>query len=130
MNSCGAEKKMIKVIVISSLIIIAAGAVYYRSLSVLPFAVGVFLMAALNVFKIIMLGRTIERAISMEEKKAGSFIRFQHLLRFLLTGLVLVIAAKTPFISLWGAAAGIFTLQIAAYYVSFFERDEKTGISS
>ena len=113
-------KKMILLTVVSSLFIIAAGAMYYRSYSVFPFAIGVFLTTALNVLKIIMIERAIEKVVNMNGKKAGSYIGFQYVLRFLLTGAVLALAAMVPFIDLWGAVAGIFTLQIAAYSMKFF----------
>jgi len=111
---------MIMLIGVSSLFIIAAGAAYYRSFSVFPFALGVFLTSALNVLKVIMIERAVEKVVNMKGKNAGSFIGFQYILRFLLTGAVLVLAAKVPFINLWGAVAGIFTLQIAAYSMRFF----------
>ena len=123
----GTVKKMALVICVSSLVIIAAGAVYYRSFSILPFALGVFLTAAFNVLKLVMFERSIEKAMNMEGKDAENFIRFQYLLRYLLTGLVLFLAVKIPFISLWGAIAGIFTLKIAAFSMKFFESDEKTA---
>ena len=123
-------KKIILAIGVSSLVIIAAGGAYYRSSLVFPFAGGVFLTSALNVLKVIMLGRNIERAVDMESKEAENFIRFQLFLRFLLTGLVLLIAVKTPFISLWGAAAGIFTLKIALFIMGFFECDKKAALST
>ena len=48
-------------------------------------------------------------------EKAPNYIRIQYLLRFVLTGGILILAALAPdyIINLWGAAAGIFTLQIA-----------------
>jgi predicted PurR-regulated permease PerM len=123
-------KRMILGILVSSLIFIAAGAAYYRSYSVFPFAIGVLLMAALNILKVLMLERVVRKAVDMDDKKdASNFIRAQYLLRLLLTGIVLFIAAtdKVPFVNLWGAVAGIFTMQIAAFSLKFFPvEDEDT----
>ena len=113
-------KKIILLTVFFSLIIMAAGAAYYRSSLFFPFALGVALTTMLNILKIIMLKREVERIADTEGKNAGSIARVQYFIRFLLTGLVLVLAAVTPFIDLWGAVAGIFTLQIAAYSMKFF----------
>jgi len=124
----GTVKKMILVICVSSLIIIAAGAVYYRSFLVFPFAFGVLLMSALNVLKVMMLKLAFEKAFNAEAGAAGNFIRFQHWIGYLLTGLILLLAVKTPFISLLGAAVGVFTLKISAFIVGFFERGEKTDV--
>ena len=50
----------------------------------------------------------------------GAYGGGQYFVRFLLTGAVLVLAARSEYISLWGAIAGIFTLQIAAYMLRIF----------
>ena len=113
-------KRMIWAIAVSSLVFIAGGALYYRSFSALPFALGVILAAALNVVKVVLLERTAQKAIEFDEGPAGkNYVRFQFLLRYLLTGLILIIAALAPFIDLWGAIAGVFTLQIAAVSIRF-----------
>jgi len=111
---------MIKFMVIVALVMIAAGAVFFRSAEALPFALGVFLTTALNVLKAVWLEHTVNRVVEMEEGKAGSnLVRFQYLLRFILTGLVMVAAVYLPFIHLWGAVAGIFTFHIAAHLLRF-----------
>jgi len=124
-------KRMIVGIIIYSLVFIAAGALYYRSYSVFPFAAGILLMAALNCLKVAMLERVVKTVADMDEKKeAGNYVRVQYLLRLLLTGIVLFIAAtdKVPFVSLWGAIAGIFTMQTAAFSLKFFPvEDEDTA---
>ena len=109
-------KRMMAVMGISLLVLVAASAAYYRSLDFLPFALGTLLGVALNLFKIRLLDRTVDRAMHMEKERAGNYIRFQHFLRFLLTGLLFLLAVLVPFISLWGTAAGICTLQIAVFF--------------
>jgi len=122
-------QKMILAIVVSSLVFIGGGAVFYRSISALQFALGVILTSALNIWKVVMLERNIEKILSLEEKSAGKkFVQLQFLLRYLLTGLVLYAAAKTPFINLWGAIAGVFTLKIAAISMKFMKFDENANV--
>ena len=120
-------KKMIMLIGASSLVFIAAGVIYHRSLSALPFILGVLMVAALNCLKAVLLERAVEKAANMDEgKSAANYIRGQYLVRFVLTGAVLIVAAKNPqIISLWGAIAGIFTWQIAALLLKFFIGDDK-----
>ena len=120
-------RRMVIGIIVTSLVFIAAGALYYRSYGVFPFAAGVVLMAALNVLKVAMLERAVNNAVDIEDKKdAGNYLRVQYMLRLLLTGIVLFIAAtdKVPFVSLWGAIAGIFTFQIAAFSIKFYPADD------
>ena len=106
--------------VILLLLLIAASAAYYRSFAFAPFAFGAILGAGLNVVKITMLERAVVKAVGMEKKDAGNYIRFQYFLRLLITGLVLILSATLPFISIWGAAAGIFTMPPATFYAKRF----------
>jgi len=122
---------MILVIGISVLVLIVAGVLIYRSLEALYFAFGVILTSSLNVLKIIMLERTVNKVVGMDEPDAGkNYVRLQYLLRYILTGAVLLAAGlisvyvHPPFINIWGAVAGIFTLQIAVISVRAMRMDE------
>ena len=155
-------KLIIRMIYIAALIIIVIGIVYYRSLAVLPFAFGVALTSGLNVFKIKLLERAVNKTLDIEDKSSGgNYIRLQYLLRYFMTGVVLVVVGiihtyttpptvfssreiyfafwrillgsngseallNAPAISVWGALAGIFTMQISVILVRFkkFEHDE------
>ena len=119
-------RKMIIVMLFAALLIIVAGiviSVFYPVIQVFAFALGVMLTTALNILKVVWLERAVEKALSMEDQTAaGNFIRLQYLLRTLLTGLVLVVAALVPFIDLWGAVAGIFTFHAAKYSLGFIHK--------
>jgi len=112
--------KMLWVICVLLLLLVAGSIAYYRSLLFLPFAYGALLGAAVNMVKVVMLDRTVKKAVGMESNDAGNYVRLQYFLRFVLTGAVLVLAAKVPFISIWGAAAGILTMQFAAFCAKRF----------
>jgi hypothetical protein len=121
------SKRMIMVICIAALVIMAGGAVFYRSLEALPFALGVFLTSALNVGKIFLLERTAKKAMDMDDPNTGkNFVRLQFLLRYFLTAAILLVAGLTPFVSVWGALIGIFTLQIAVISIRHTKYDENT----
>ena len=83
---------MRKMVLVAAVIIIVIGAVFYRSLAVIPFALGVLATSFLNVHKIRMLERTVEKVLDMEDQQDGkNTVRLQYLLRYFLTGVVLVI---------------------------------------
>jgi len=131
MNLSQPSKRMIFVIGISVLVFIAGGALFYRSLEALYFAFGVILTSSLNVLKVIMLERTVKKVVDMDEPDAGkNYARLQYLLRYFLTGIVLLAAGlisvyvHPPFINIWGAVAGVFTLQIAVISVRSMRPDE------
>jgi len=152
---------MVKLIMVAALIIIIIGLLVYRSLAVIPFIFGVLITSGLNIMKIRMLEKTVQKVIYMENQNTGkNIVRFQYLLRYFLTGIVLVVIGlihnyttpshpllsnrehlavwailfpnapesllSAPFISIWGALAGIFTLQIAVIIIRFFKL-EKDG---
>ena len=109
-------KRVLAVMGAMLLLLIAASAAYYRSLDFLPFALGALLGVALNVVKVLMLDKTVNRAVQMEKARAGNYIRIQLFLRYVLTGLVFLAAVLIPFINIWGAAIGVCTLQIALFF--------------
>ena len=131
MNLSLPSKKMVVVIGISALVIIAGGAAIYRSVEAIYFALGVILTSALNVFKVFLLERTVKKVVDIEEPETGkNYVRLQYLLRYFLTGAVLLAVGLVtayvhpPFINIWGAIAGIFTLQIAVIVVRSMKLEE------
>jgi hypothetical protein len=126
MTSAETANKMMLAVCVSAAVMVIAGVVYYRSFEILPFTAGIAATSVLNIARIHMLKNVVEKAIDMETgKDAGNYVRIQYLLRFVLTGVVLIACAlfgtRINHMSLfWGAVAGIFTMQIAAYFTSFF----------
>ena len=85
------SKLMRRMIVVSALAIIVIGAVFYRSLAAIPFALGVMVTSGLNIIKLRMLERTVRKVINMDDQEAGkNVVRLQYLFRYFITGVVLV----------------------------------------
>ena len=124
-------KKMILVICVSALLVMLGGAIFYRSLEAFPFALGAFLTSALNVFKVFLLERNVQKILDMTDASASKgFISVQYLIRYILTGIVLVAAALVPFINLWGAIIGVFTMQAATIAIRFMKIDEDDEVTN
>ena len=139
-------------VLIAALVIIVIGAVFYRSLAAIPFTFGVLITSGLNIIKLRMLERTVHKVVYMEDPEMGkNVVRLQYLLRYFLTGVVLVAVGlihtyttpapfyssrdayfgvwaalfpngpqsllSAPLISIWGAIAGIFTMQLSVILV-------------
>ena len=121
--------KILRMIILVCLAMIAGGVLYYSLVGdlyeALPFALGVIVTSALNILKIIMLERSIQKTLSMDNPDTGkNYIRLQYLLRYFLTAVVLVIIGllhvfvdNPRIISIWGALFGLFTMQIALIVV-------------
>lgn len=112
-------RKMVMTILIISAICVIASVIYYRSLKFFPFLFGVILGSAVSIAKVFILERAVDKALTMEQKNAGNYVSIQHLLRLLISGIVLFLGAVVPQISLWGVAAGILSFQAAVYSVKF-----------
>lgn len=122
MNLSDLAKRMIFSILIITIICLLGSIIYYRSLNSLPFVIGLFLGSLVSIVKVILLEYTVNKALSLEKKRAGIFVSINQLLRLMLSGLVLVIGALVPQISLWGVVAGIFSFQIATYTIKFSKK--------
>ena len=157
------SKLLIRMIGVAALIITLIGIIYYRSFAALPFSFGVLILSGLNILKVRMLESTVQKVADMntgEEELGKNVIRIRYLLRYFLTGIVLVAIGliqnyttepplhstrtvyinvwavlfpngpdsllSAPLISIWGAVAGLFTLQIAVIIVRSFKL-EKDG---
>lgn len=108
-------KRMTRTILIISVLFIVASVIYYRSLAFIPFLLGTLLGTAVSIWKVFVLEQAVDRALAMDKKKAGNFVGLQQLLRLFITGIVLLLGAVVPQISLWGVAAGIIAFQLALY---------------
>ena len=100
-------KRMIFTILMIALVCILGSVIYYRSLNFLPFVFGVIVGSALSIIKVFLLERAVNNALTMGKEQAGSYVSLHHLLRLLLTGVVLVIGALVPQLGC-GVVAGIF----------------------
>ncbi|MDR0326527.1 MAG: hypothetical protein LBI19_10610 [Oscillospiraceae bacterium] len=128
-----AARKMIPVIIVSSLAIICIGVAVFRSFEAVPFAAGVLLAMAFNIFKVYLLDRTVQKAIEMTDADAAkNYVRLQSLLRLFLTGAVLLAAHLIPFTDLLGACAGVVTFHIAVFGLRFMKlyEDDEEGVES
>ena len=105
----------------ASAVACAAGAAYYRSFSFFPFAAGVLTAATANIVKTIMLERAVSHAVVMETEKAKNYLLLQQQLRLIPVVACLAAAVFAPFISLYGAVAGVLTIQISAYALKISE---------
>ena len=91
MDSPKTSKLMIRMVIVSAALIIAAGVIYYRSFAALPFALGVLVTSCLNIIKVRMLEQTVRKVVYMDDKEMGkNVVRLQYLFRYFITGIVLV----------------------------------------
>ena len=120
------SSKAIMIMLVVALVMMIGGVIFHRSIDqIIPFVLGVLLTTALNVVKLLMIERTAERIVALGEGegKAKAIAGFQYLIRYFLTFAVFLVAAFVPFIDIFGAVFGIFTLTIAMYILRFVAKD-------
>ena len=114
--------KMIKAMTCISVLMMVAGIGIFRSYLAIGFALGVGLSLVLNIVKVLWLKYAVNRAVNMQSSAAGIFISANYIIRFLLTGLVLVAAHFLPVVDMFGAVIGLLAMPFANYVVHFLNR--------
>ena len=114
--------KMMKAVVCISVLMMVGGVIIFRSSFAAQFALGIGMSMALNLVKIVWLRYCVTKAVSMETSGGGAFIGIHYMLRFALTGVVLVVAHFLPFVDMFGAVVGLLSLPFANYATHFLTR--------
>ena len=124
------SKRMIAVIVILSILVAVGGGVFYYTSNNLPgafpFAMGAGVAMVANIIKVILLKRTVENAVGMDESKAKIHMQVQYFMRLMLMAGALTLSAFSPdnLINLMGTIFAIFSFPIAAYSVKTFMKEK------
>jgi len=119
--------RMMKAVIFISVLMMAGGAAFFRSSFAVGFALGIGISMVLNLVKIKSLQFCVNRAVRMDTARAGAFISASYILRYVLTGLVIVAAHFLPVVDMFGAAIGLLSLPFANYVVHFINRRNKPG---
>lgn len=99
--------------VAAGIIFIILGLIFYPDK--LAWAKGVTFGTIFTVLKLALIKKTVLRAIEMSKSDATKHTIGQYSIRYILTGVVLVVAIFEPSISFMGVFAGLFTMKIAIY---------------
>lgn len=76
---------------------------------------GVAFGALFSIVKLHLMELTLKRAVSMHPKKAHSYAVASYMVRYIITGIVLLVSALEPSIHILGTVAGLFTMKAAAF---------------
>ncbi len=119
-------KALIRNVVIYCFIILIIFALFsYNDIdSIIVFGTGLLFGALLVIFKIVLLEKNIKKAVEFNESRANNYMRLHFLARYVLTGVVLLVAGLNPRVGLMGTVLALFTLHISAYTINmpFFKK--------
>jgi len=83
------------------------------------FTIGLVFGLVFSILKLMLMKNSIKKAVTMPEAKAQTYTNVQYLIRYVLTGIVLFVAALEPSISLLGVFFGLLSMKLAAYMQYF-----------
>lgn len=75
-----------------------------------------FLIGILHFFE---LGTTLEKAVRMSPGKAQSYAVRKYIIRYVVTGIVIFVSVKAPYINVLGTILGLFSVKLAIYISNF-----------
>lgn len=78
-------------------------------------SLGILFGLLISLLKYKLMENTFKRAVLMPEEKAKSYTSRHYMLRYLLTGVVLFVAAIEPSIDIIGVFFGLISMKLAAY---------------
>lgn len=104
---------MIKSMIGFSLLIYAIGIFLEQSL--MPWTLGILLGLVIAILKLKLMEKSLNVAVTLPEEKAKAYTQRHYMLRYLLTGVVLFVAAIMPHINLLGVFFGLLSMKIGAY---------------
>ncbi len=120
-------KKMVLInFAITAVILVVALFFFTQPEQQFDFAKGLIFASVFSALKTVLLERNLRKAVNMSSDAATNYSRLHYFLRYILTGVMLFVAAKISPVCLFGAAAGLIPIQFAAYFVNLFlKKDEK-----
>lgn len=90
------------------------------------FTIGLAFGLVFSILKLMLMKNSIKKSVTMPEAKAQRYANVQYMIRYLLTGIVLLVAALEPTINLLGVFLGLLSMKVGAYMQLFvIKKNEK-----
>lgn len=81
----------------------------------ISWTLGITLGLIIALLKLKLMENTFTKAVSLPEGKAKGYTQRQYMLRYVITGIVLLVAALSQNISLLGVFLGLLSMKVGAY---------------
>lgn len=113
MNKESSSQQLMKWMILFSLIIEVIGILLVDHK--MSFSLGLLFGLIFSLLKLKLMENTIKKSITMSEGEAQKYMNRNYFLRYILTGIVLVIGALEPTIDLLALFLGLMSMKAAAY---------------
>ncbi|MDW7668205.1 MAG: ATP synthase subunit I [Bacillota bacterium] len=87
-------------------------------------AYGYIFGGLIGVLNFLLLARTMERAVKMPPHKAQGYASVNYFIRFVITGVVLIVAFKADYINALAAIVGIVLIKLIILVTNLFDDKE------
>lgn len=114
MNKAFIKQNFMAVVMITFTLLVYIIGVFLTE-SILGWTTGILFGLIVALLKLRLMETTFTKAVSMPEAKAKVYTQRHYMIRYLLTGVVLLIAALEPSISLLGVFFGLVSMKVGAY---------------
>ena len=83
------------------------------------FTIGIIFGLVFSILKLMLMKNSIQKSLSMPEAKAQRYASVQYMVRYLLSGIALVVAALLSTYTLLGTGLSFLSMKFAAYMQLF-----------
>lgn len=128
MNKLTLQKFMPICMILFSLIVYIIGILFVSNK--ISWTLGIAFGLIFSLLKFKLMENTFSKALQLPQAKAKSYVSFHYMIRFLLSGVVLFIAALEPSISMLGVVVGMLSMKVAAYMQLGFVKKNSTDADS
>jgi len=87
-------------------------------------AYGYIFGGLIGILNFILLARTMERAVEMPPHKAQGYATVNYFIRFIITGVVIIVALKADYINALAAVIGIVLIKLIILVTNLFSDKE------
>lgn len=112
------KRSIILVILISAIILL----IFKESK---PYLYGIWFGSIINLLNFRLMYLSTKKAMTLSMRGAQSHIVINYLIRYMIYGLVLIVAAKADYISLYTAILGFFIVKIVIISDAFYDTIRK-----
>lgn len=114
MNKAFIKQNFMAVVMIAFTVLVYMIGIFLTD-NVIGWTTGILFGLAISLLKLKLMESTFTKAVSMQEAKAKVYTQRHYMIRYLLTGVVLLVAAMEPGISLLGVFFGLVSMKVGAY---------------
>lgn len=112
------QHKTVKWVLVIDLVLIAI--FFLLSKEPLTWAYGLIFGGSIGVLNFIELGKTLEKAVTMNPRRAQAYTASKYFIRYILTGVVLLVSLKANYINVLGTIIGLLLVKFVIISTNLF----------